>query len=58
MLLKDGSYVTGETAAVVTEENIQKAFGVEAIVSQVEVSGNVVKNVVPVCIASKEESYE
>ena len=58
MLLKDGSYVTGETAAVVTEENIQKAFGVEAIVSQVKVSGNVVKNVVPVCIASMEDTYE
>lgn len=58
MLLKDGSYVVGETASVVTEENIQKAFGVEAIVSQVEVSGNVVKNVVPVCIASMEDTYE
>ena len=35
---------------LVSEENIRKAFGVEAIIGEVEASGITVKNVVPVGI--------
>lgn len=58
ILLKDGDYVFGATEAVVTEEHIQRAFGVNAVVNQVEVSGNIVKNVIPICIAATEENHE
>lgn len=58
ILLKDGDYVFGATEAVVTEEHIQRAFGVNAVVNQVEVAGNIVKNVIPICIASTEENHE
>ena len=50
ILSKDGEYVFGATSEVVSEENIRKAFGVEAIIGEVEASGITVKNVVPVGI--------
>ena len=50
ILSKGGEYVFGATSEVVSEENIRKAFGVEAIIGEVEASGITVKNVVPVGI--------
>lgn len=55
ILSKGGDYVFGDTPSVVTEENIRKAFGVDAIIGEIEVSGTVVKNVVPVSIAVGKE---
>ncbi len=54
ILSKGGAYVFGDTTAVVTEENIRKAFGVDAIIGEIETSGNLLKNVVPVNIVANE----
>lgn len=50
ILSKGGSYVFGDTNKVVTEENIRNAFGVDAIIGEVEASGIAVKSVIPVGI--------
>ena len=50
ILSKGGDYVFGDTNEVVTEENIRNAFGVDAIIGEVETSGITVKSVVPVGI--------
>ncbi len=57
ILSKGGGYVFGETSVVVTEENIQKAFGVHAVIGEIETKENVLKDVVPLRI-SKEEKTE
>ena len=54
ILSKGGDYVFGDTISVVTEENIRKAFGVDAIIGEIETPGNQLKNVVPLNIASGE----
>lgn len=51
ILSKGGEYVFGDTVSVVTEENIRKAFGVDAIIGEIETPGNLLKNVVPLNIA-------
>lgn len=51
ILSRGGEYVFGNTTSVVTEENIRKAFGVDAIIGEIETPGNVLKNVVPLNIA-------
>ncbi len=53
ILSRGGQYVFGNTAAVVTEQNIQKAFGVEAIIGEVETPGNILQNVIPLTIVSE-----
>ncbi len=55
ILSKGGDYVFGDTVSVVTEENIRKAFGVEAIIGEIETQGNILKNVLPINITSKTE---
>lgn len=51
ILSKGGDYVFGETATVVNEENIQKAFGVHAIIGEIETKENILKDVLPVGIS-------
>ncbi|MBR4091526.1 MAG: ABC transporter ATP-binding protein, partial [Mogibacterium sp.] len=51
MLSKDGESIFGDTTAVVTEENIRRAFGVEALIGEVETPHNIMKNVVAVGIS-------
>ena len=51
ILSKGGAYVFGDTISVVTEENIRNAFGVDAIIGEIETPGNLLKNVVPLNIA-------
>ena len=52
ILSKGGAYVFGDTVSVVTEENIRNAFGVDAIIGEIETPGNLLKNVVPLNIAN------
>ena len=52
ILSRGGNYVFGNTASVVTEENIRKAFGVDAIIGEVETPENILRNVIPLTIAS------
>ena len=58
ILSKGGDYVFGDTVSVVTEENIRKAFGVDAIIGEIETPGNLLKNVVPLNIAEGMEQRE
>ena len=51
ILSRGGDYVFGPTAAVVTEENIRRAFGVEAVIGQIETPENQLPNVIPLQLA-------
>ncbi len=51
LLCKDGSSIFGSTREVVTEENIRRAFGVRAVIGDVETPENVLRSVLPVGIA-------
>ena len=51
ILSRGGEYVFGSTPAVVTRETIRKAFGVEAVIGEVETPGNILQNVIPLQIA-------
>lgn len=47
ILSKDGEYVFGETEKVVNEENIEKAFGVQAVIGEIETEEGIRKDVIP-----------
>ena len=51
ILSRGGDYIFGATSAVVTRENIRKAFGVEAVIGEIETPGNILPNVIPLQIA-------
>ena len=53
MLSKDGWSIFGDTTGVVTEDNIRHAFGVEALIGEVETPQNIMKNVVAVGISGE-----
>lgn len=55
ILFNDGDYVYGNTSSVVTEETIRKAFGVDAMIGEIETPENVIKSVIPLRIASEKE---
>ena len=52
ILSRGGEYICGNTPSVVTEENIRKAFGVDAIIGEVETPENILQNVIPLTISS------
>ena len=52
LLSRGGDYVFGNTASVVTRESIRSAFGVDAVIGQVETDGNILPSVIPVEIAA------
>lgn len=58
ILSKGGAYVFGDTATVVNEENIQKAFGVQAVIGEIETKENILKDVVPLSISSYPDEAE
>ncbi len=58
ILHKGGRTVFGETSKVVTEENIAAAFGVEALIREVETSGNTYKSILPLGITDKNGDSE
>lgn len=53
---KNGNAFFGDTTQIVTEENIERAFGVETVIGEVETSGNQYKSILPLRIA-KEENH-
>jgi len=55
LLSKGGEYVFGSTSSVVTKENIRRAFGVEAVIGEIETAETVLRNVVPLHIADARE---
>ena len=52
ILSKGGGYKFGSTASVVTEETIREAFGVEAVIGSVETPTHILRNVIPLQIAT------
>lgn len=54
ILSKGGSYVFGDTAEVVNEENIQKAFGVQAVIGEIETKEQTLLDVLPLRIRTEE----
>lgn len=52
ILSKGGNTVFGDTEKIVTEENIRNAFGVSAIISEVETKGNIYKSIMPLKITT------
>lgn len=58
LLSRGGDYVFGSTASVVTEENIRRAFGVEAVIGQIETSGHILQNVIPLNLAASPAAAE
>jgi iron complex transport system ATP-binding protein len=51
ILSKGGDYDFGSTASVVTEASIRRAFGVEAVIGDVETPTSILRNVIPLHIA-------
>ena len=51
LLSPDGTYLFGPTREVVTEENIRRAFGVRAVISEIETPEKVLRDVTPLCMA-------
>jgi len=51
ILHKGGESVFGNTPDVVTEANIRKAFGVDAVIGEIETGGNVFKSIMPLSIS-------
>ena len=58
ILSKEGWSLFGDTTGVVTEDNIRRAFGVEALIGEVETPQNIMKNVVAVGISEEAFAQE
>lgn len=56
LLPKNGEAVFGETAKIVTEENIESVFGVKAVIGEVETEENVYKNIMPLQISDDKKA--
>ena len=52
ILSKGGSYVFGETGKVLTSDNIRAAFGVETAIGEIETPDSILKNVIPLSLAT------
>lgn len=46
----------GNTSDIVTEENIRRAFGVNAVIGEIETPESILKNVMPLSIAGSDET--
>jgi iron complex transport system ATP-binding protein len=58
ILSRGGSYKFGNTAAVVTEDAIREAFGVEAVIGSVETPTSILRNVIPLQLARESADAE
>lgn len=56
VLTRDGSSTFGDVSKIIDEAMIQKAFGVEAIIGEIETPGNIVQSVIPLKINN--ENYD
>ncbi len=54
ILEKGGNTIFGDTPDIVTEDNIRRAFGVEAVIGQVETSDHIYQSILPLRIATQE----
>ena len=53
LLSRGGAYIFGDTADVVTEEHIQNAFGVQAVIGEVETPEKILRSVLPLAVSEK-----
>lgn len=51
LILSGGTARFGATAGILTEENIQRAFGVKAVIGEIETPEHIYRNVVPLHLA-------
>ena len=56
ILKKDGETLFGDTPQIVTEQNIEQAFGVETVISEVETPGNIYRSITAVGLAKQTEA--
>ena len=56
LLSRGGSYVFGPASTVVTRENIRRAFGVEAVIGEIETPQTILRNVIPLHLASEADA--
>ena len=52
LLSKDGSFRFGPTARIVTEAHIEQAFGVRAVIGEIETPERVLRDVIPLALSS------
>lgn len=52
LLSKNGEYLFGDTKEVITEKNIERAFGVKAVIGDIETPNNILKDVIPLKITT------
>lgn len=57
ILSKGGEYKFGSTRSLITEENIAKAFGVKAVIGQVETPGQMFTDVIPLSVLTDPLNY-
>lgn len=53
LISEKGNYVFGDVNSVVTEQNIELAFGVKAVISEIETPSNILQDVVPLRVANQ-----
>ncbi|MFD1671317.1 TM1266 family iron-only hydrogenase system putative regulator [Agrilactobacillus yilanensis] len=53
ILQKGGDSIFGDTTEVVTESNIEEAFGVEAVIGEIETPGQIYQSVMPLRVTEK-----
>ena len=58
LLLRNGEHFCGSTHEIVSEDNIRKAFGVNAVIGEIETDASVLRNVMPVSLSEGGESQE
>ncbi len=56
MLDGKGQTLFGETVRVVTEENIQRTFGVHAVIGDIETDERILRDVIPLRVADEENA--
>lgn len=54
ILQRGGHSIFGETSEIVTESNIEEAFGVEAVIGEIETSGHIYQSVMPLRVTEKD----
>ena len=55
LLSKSSKYLFGETREVITEKNIEIAFGVKAVIGEIETPNNILKDVIPLKITKNSD---
>lgn len=52
LLCNDGRFIFGDTKSVITEKNIETAFGVKAFIGEIETQSHILQDVLPLSIST------